>query len=90
MIKKIVFITLILSTVSYALNVKAIDNESNSTHKEQETYKAWPSAVVSNTSGETCQDGNCLNGSKCFTKDGPLPKCVTKVSKKIKRLCEKF
>ena len=90
MMKKIIFITLTLATVSYASNVNTINNESTLINKEQKTYKVWPSDIDNNTSSETCQDGNCFKGSKCFTKDGVLPKCVTKVSKKIKRLCKKF
>jgi|GEM_PF-3368233 len=90
MIKKIIFTTFILSSVSYAYNANAIHNESSFIAKEQKTYKVWSSEITNNASGETCQDENCIEGSKCFTKDGPLQKCVTKVSKKITRLCKKF
>jgi len=56
-----------------------------------QSYQQWPSEIVNaNTSEKSCEDGNCFRGSKCFTKDGPIPKCVEKVSENIKRFCKKF
>lgn len=62
----------------------------NTAVMDNEKSKVWNAALVQKKSGESCDDGNCLEDLGCFTKDGPMYKAMTSVRDKIKKLCAKL
>ncbi|MEY3090209.1 MAG: hypothetical protein RL113_525 [Pseudomonadota bacterium] len=82
MTSKLIIIVSILTLYSYGSQTGAL-NPAN----EASNYPAWNPSITKKISGKTCENGNCISGSKCFTKDGPFLKCITKMKKKIKKHC---
>jgi len=57
---------------------------------DNEQSNVWNAALVQKKSGDSCDDGNCIEDLGCFTKDGPMYKAMTSVRDKVKKLCAKL
>ena len=82
---KILFVSLLILSTTY----EAVA-EPNNKVKEQTQLAVWTPAIPAKPSGKSCENGNCFKKSNCLTKDGPLPKCITKMVKRMKKHCNKL
>lgn len=83
MIKKTIITTVILTSFIHA-------NIDTTNHNKTIETNMWKSNITNIETGESCDDGNCLDDLGCFTKDGPMYKAVKSVRKSVKKLCAKL
>ena len=83
MIKKSIVSALIITSLTYA----GMD-----TNPEDQTLEnnVWKPSITNIKTGDSCDDGNCLDDLDCFTKDGPMYKAIRSVRKSVKKLCDKL
>ncbi|MEY3002659.1 MAG: hypothetical protein RLZZ428_1034 [Pseudomonadota bacterium] len=53
-------------------------------------YTPWNPTIGQKGSGKSCQNGSCLKTSNCFTKNGPMFKCITSLRKKMVKHLKKI
>ena len=78
MIYKLTVTTALLLTIAYG------------SVNEQIEYSVWKTTIAKKGSGESCDDGNCLTRSNCFTKDGKGYKLLSSCRDKVKKKCKKL
>jgi len=82
MITKIILPALLITSFTHANVEKNIDNNIQT--------NVWNPSITNIKTGESCDDGNCLDDIDCFTKDGPMYKTIKSIRKSVKKLCAKL
>ena len=90
MIYKLILTTSLLLGTAYGSVDKTLPAESKALVNEQIDFPVWKPSIVKKGSGESCDDGNCITRSNCFTKDGKAYKLFSSVRDKVKRKCKKL
>lgn len=84
MTHKLILTTALLLTTAYG----AV--ESKASVSQQTELSVWQPSIAIKTSGKSCDDGNCLTRSNCFTKDGKAYELFSSVRDKVKEKCKKI
>ena len=90
MIYKLILTTTLLLTIAYGSVDKTLPVESKASVNEQIEYPVWKPSIAKKGSGKSCDDGNCLTRSNCFTKDGKAYKLLSSCRDKVKKKCKKL
>ena len=94
MINKSIIATLLISNLANANNhienapISSVDTKK--IHTDSTKLIVWNPTITNIKSGESCDDGNCIEDLDCFTKDGAMYKTITSVRDKVKKLCAKL
>lgn len=84
MTHKLILTTALLLTTAYGTV------ESKASVSQQTELSVWQPSIAIKTSGKSCDDGNCLTRSNCFTKDGKAYELFSSVRDKVKEKCKKI
>ena len=87
---KLLFTTALLSATTYGSVDKTLPLGSKASVNEQIEYPVWQPSIAKKRSGKSCDDGNCLTSSNCFTKDGKAYELFSSTRDKIKDKCRKI
>ena len=90
MTHKLILTTALLLTTAYGAVDKTLPVESKASVSQQTELSVWQPSIAIKTSGKSCDDGNCLTRSNCFTKDGKAYELFSSVRDKVKEKCKKI
>ncbi|HEY9129853.1 MAG TPA: hypothetical protein VIN02_08455 [Sulfurovum sp.] len=90
MIYKLIITTVLLSTTAYTSVEKILSVETKASVNQQTELTVWQPTIAVKKSRKSCDDGNCITRSNCFTKDGKAYELFSSARDKIKDKCKKI